>query len=146
MWPLIGDGAFNMTLHDFSASVEYNLPIKIIKIEMEEAGLAPNLEALKVSNFNFAEYAQLVGGEGIRVHHARDVHDVLLMAQRSSKPFIIDAIVNSGELSLSPRIGFKEAKGFGTSKGKELFEALKEDQMQWDNFKKEIEAFFDSAK
>jgi thiamine pyrophosphate-dependent acetolactate synthase large subunit-like protein len=155
VWALVGDGAFNMTLHDFSTAVENNLPVKIIvfnnsqlgfvKIEMEEAGLAPNLEALKVSNFDFAEYAKLVGGDGIRVHHAKNVKDALLQAKNSSKPFIIDAMVNSGELSLPPRIGFKEAKGFGISKAKEIFEAMEGDQMQWDNFKKEIEAYFDKA-
>ena len=153
VWALIGDGAFNMTLHDFSTAVEYNLPIKFIvfnnaqlgfvKIEMEEAGLAPNLDALTVNNFNFAEYAKLVGGDGIRVTHSKDVESAIEKAKQSTKPFIIDAIVNSGELSMPPHIGFNEARGFGFSKAKEIFEAIQGDKKQWDNVKKEIEGFFD---
>ncbi|MBN2638166.1 MAG: hypothetical protein JXR65_03645 [Bacteroidales bacterium] len=153
VWALIGDGAFNMTLHDFSTAVEYNLPIKFIvfnnsqlgfvKIEMEEAGLAPNLDALTVKNFNFAEYAKLLGGDGIRVEHSKDVESAIKMAKQSKKPFIIDAIVNSGELSMPPHIGFNEARGFGISKAKEIFEAIQGDKKQWDNVKKEIEGLFD---
>ncbi|MBN2615503.1 MAG: hypothetical protein JXR71_07385 [Bacteroidales bacterium] len=153
VWALIGDGAFNMTLHDFSTAVEYNLPIKFIvfnnsqlgfvKIEMEEVGLAPNLDALTVKNFNFADYAKLLGGDGIRVEHSKDVETAIQMAKQSQKPFIIDAVVNSGELSLPPRIGLKEATGFGISKAKEIFEALQGDKNQWDNVKKEIEGYFD---
>lgn len=152
VWAFIGDGAFNMTLHDFSTAVEYGLPIKIIvfnnsqlgfvKIEMEEAGLAPNLDALQVKNFNFAEFAKLLGGDGVRVEHAKDVTAAVLEAKKSNKPFIIDAIVNSGQLSLPPRIGFKEVKGFGISKAREMFDAVGGDKKQWDNIKKEIEGFF----
>jgi len=156
VWALVGDGAFNMSLHDFSTFVENKLPVKFIvfnnsqlgfvKIEMEEVGLAPNLEALKVTNFNFAEYAKLLGGDGIRVTHSKDVEEALQMAKNSNKPFIIDAIVNSGELSLPPNIEFKQAKGFGLSKAKEIIQAIKGDPLQWDNLKKEMEAFFDQPK
>lgn len=153
VWGLIGDGAFNMSLQDFSTAVKYNLPIKIIvfnnsqlgfvKIEMEEAGLAPNMDALDVNNFNFADYAKLCGGEGVRVEHAKDIESAILQAKKSNKPFIIDAVVTNAELALPPKIGFKEAKGFGISKVKELVEAVKGDKRQWENIKQEVEAFFD---
>jgi len=153
VWALIGDGAFNMSLQDFSTFVENKLPVKFIifnnsqlgfvKIEMEEVGLAPNLEALKVNNFDFAEYAKLTGGDGIRVTHAKDVANAIMKAKKSKKPFIIDAVVNSGELSLPPNINVKQAVGFGLSKAKEIYEAIKGDHSQWDNLKKEIESFFD---
>lgn len=156
VWALVGDGAFNMSLQEFSTFVENNLPVKFIvfnnsqlgfvKIEMEEAGLAPNLEALKVNNFDFAEYAKLVGGDGIRVTHAKDVADAIIMAKNSDKPFIIDAVVNSGELSLPPNINAKQAVGFGLSKAKEIIDAVKGDKLQWNNLKNEIESFFDQAK
>lgn len=153
VWALVGDGAFNMSLQDYSTAVAYNLPINIIvfnnsqlgfvKIEMEEAGLAPNLEALKVENFDFAAFAGLCGGEGKKVTEAEDVNAALKLAKSSSKPFIIDAVVNSGELSLPPKIGYEEIKGFGISKAREVIEVLKGDKAQWDNLKKEIEAYFD---
>lgn len=153
VWGLIGDGAFNMSLHDFSTAVKYNLPLKIIvfnnsqlgfvKIEMEEAVLAPNLEALEVNNFDFAAYAKLCGGDGIRVEHAKDIESAINLAKKATKPFIIDAIVTNTELSLPPKIGFEEAKGFGISKVKEIFRALNGDKGQWENIKKEVETYFD---
>ncbi len=153
VWGLIGDGAFNMSLQDFSTAVKYELPIKIIvfnnsqlgfvKIEMEEAGLAPNFEALKVDNFNFAEYAKLCGGDGIKVEHAKDILVAIQMAKNAKKPFIIDAVVTNAELSLPPKIGFEEAKGFGISKIKEIFRAFNGEKEQWENIKQEIEAYFD---
>ena len=153
VWTLMGDGAFNMCLQDFSTAVHNQLPIKIIifnnsqlgfvKIEMEEAGLAPNFDALRVQNFDFAAYARLCGGEGIRVEKAADIEHAVRMAKASKKPFIIDAIVTDAELSLPPKIGFEEAKGFGISKMKEVLRAFSGEKEQWENIKKEIEAYFD---
>ncbi len=153
VWALVGDGAFNMSLQDFSTAVKNNLPIKIIvfnnsqlgfvKIEMEEAGLAPNLDALRVDNFNFAEYAKLCGGDGIKVEHAKDIVTAIHTAKNSTKPFIIDAVVTNAELSLPPKIGFEEAKGFGISKIKEVMRAFNGEKEQWENIKQEIEAYFD---
>jgi pyruvate dehydrogenase (quinone) len=153
VWAMIGDGAFNMTLHEFSTAVKYNLPIKVIvfkndelsfvKIEMEEAGLAPNLDALHVDNFDFVGYARLCGGDGMKVEHARDVEKAVAKAKSSDKPFIIEAIVNSGELSLPPKIGFSEVKDFGLSKVKEIIQSLGGNREQWENLKKEIEGYFD---
>ncbi|GAA4271995.1 thiamine pyrophosphate-dependent enzyme [Aquimarina gracilis] len=153
VWGLIGDGAFNMSLQDFSTAVKNNLPIKIIvfnnsqlgfvKIEMEEAGLAPNLDALKVNNFNFAEYAKLCGGDGIKVEHAKDIIPAIEMAKKATQPFVIDAVVTNAELSLPPKIGFEEAKGFGLSKIKEVIRGFNGEKEQWENIKQEIEAYFD---
>lgn len=153
VWALVGDGAFNMTLHDFSTAVEYNLPIKIIvlnnselgfvKIEMEEAGLEPNYDALEVKNFDFAAYADLVGGLGISVNKEEEVSTAIQQAKQSRKPVIIDARVTGGELSLPPHIDFKMAKNFALSKVKEALSAAKGDEKNWDNIKNEVKAFID---
>ncbi|MEP0987841.1 thiamine pyrophosphate-dependent enzyme [Ekhidna sp.] len=153
VWALVGDGAFNMSLQDLSTAAEYELPIKIlvfnnselgfVKIEMEEAGLAPNFNALGVKNFDFAEFAKLVGGDGMKVTKAEDAISTIEKAKKSKKPFIIDAIVNSGELALPPKIGFHEAKNFGISKVKEMVKAFNGDEKQWENIKKEVTGYFD---
>ena len=153
IWALVGDGAFNMTLHDFSTAVEYGLPIKIIvlnnnelgfvKIEMEEAGLAPNYDALEVKNFDFAQYAKLVGGDGINVTNVKEVDKAVELAKRSDKPFIINAKVTGAELSLPPHISFGMAKNFAMSKIKEALSASKGDKKNWENIKNEIKAFID---
>jgi len=155
VWAIVGDGAFNMSLQDFSTAVEYNLPIKIlvlnnselgfVKIEMEEHGLAPNFDALSLENINFSEYANLCGGEGIKIEHAKDALAGILQAKNAKKPVVIDAIVNSGALSLPPKIDFKMAKNFGVSKMKELLKAINGDKSQWENIKKELNAYFDKT-
>jgi len=156
VWALVGDGAFNMSLQDFSTAVEYELPIKLlvfnnselgfVKIEMEEAGLAPNFKALGIKNFDFAEYARICGGEGTNVEHAKDAEAIIKEAKKSSKPYIINAMVNSGEISLPPKIGLDEAFHFGTSKVKEVLKAINGDHEQWENIKKEVSAYFDKKK
>jgi thiamine pyrophosphate-dependent acetolactate synthase large subunit-like protein len=113
-----------------------------VKIEMEEAGLAPNFDALKTNNFNFAEYAKLCGGDGVKVEKAENVISAIKQAKNSTKPFIIDAVVTKGELSIPPKIGLEEVKDFGLSKAKEIFKAINGDKDQWYNLKKEIEAYF----
>lgn len=153
VWCFSGDGAFNMGLQDFITAVKYELPVKIlifnnselsfVKLEMEEAGLAPCLEALHQQNINFADYARLCGGDGIRVEHATDIENAVILAKASKKPFIIDAVVSSGELSLPPKMGLAEVVGFGTSKLKEAAQAITGDRNQWENLKKELQSYFD---
>jgi thiamine pyrophosphate-dependent acetolactate synthase large subunit-like protein len=153
VWALVGDGAFNMSLHDFSTAVEYELPIKIIvlnnselgfvKIEMEEAGFAPNYDAIEVKNFLFAAYAKLVGGDGVSVTENEGIIPAIKQAQKSKSPFILNAQVSGGELSLPPHIDFHQAKNFGMSKVKELLKAAKGDRSQWENIKNEVKAYLD---
>lgn len=153
VWCFSGDGAFNMVMHDFITAVKYDLPIKVlifnnhelslVKLEMEEAGLTPTFEALEQKNVNFADYARLCGGEGIRVENAEDIEDAIIQAKKSRKPFIIDANVNSGELVMPPHMSISQAMRFGKSKIKEGFQAITGDKKQWENLKKEIQAYFD---
>lgn len=153
VWSISGDGAFNMCMQDFITAVKYDLPVKIlilnnsqlgfVKLEQEQVGLAPALDSLHQQNINFADYARLCGGEGIRVEHAHDIEKAILQAKKSTKPFIIDAVVNSGELALPPHLGLKEVIGFGTSKAKEAAQIISGDKGQWDNLKKELKGWFD---
>ena len=153
IWCLSGDGAFNMAMQDFITAVRYELPIKVlifnnselsfVKLEMEQVGLAASLDALHETNMNFAEYARLCGGDGVRVEHAEDIDAAIIQAKQSKKPFIIDAVVSSGALSLPPHIGVKEAIGFGTSKLKEVGQVITGDKDQWHNLKKELQSYFD---
>jgi len=156
IWCLSGDGAFNMVMQDFITAVKYELPIKIlifnnselsfVKLEMEEAGLTPTLDALSEKNVNFADYARLCGGDGMRVEKSEDIEKAVKTAKASKKAFIIDAVVNSGELSLPPHISFDKAYRFGLSKMKEGFQAVTGNKAQWENLKNELKAYFDHMK
>jgi thiamine pyrophosphate-dependent acetolactate synthase large subunit-like protein len=148
VWAIVGDGAFGMCMNDFITAVRYNWPVKIlvynnsqlgfVKIEEEEAGYAFTDKALKLTNPNFAEYAKLCGGDGIRVEHAADIPKAIQMAIGSDKPFIIDAITNAGELSLPPHVTLDEAWGFGKSKVKEILLAVKGEKAQKKNLMDEL--------
>jgi len=150
VWGLIGDGAFGMSMHDFITAVRYEWPVKLViynnselgfvKMEMEESGLPLFSDATDLQNPNFAEYAKLCGGDGIRVENPEEIQPAVEKAINSKKPFIIDVVTTSGELTLPPKISLEQAWGFTKSKAKELFLAAKGDREQWDNINKEIKA------
>ena len=150
VWAFVGDGGFAMAMQDFLTAVRYDWPIKVIvfnnsqlafvKMEMEVSGYAMNPDATDLVNPNFADFARACGGEGVRVEHAKDIVPAIEEARASSKPFIIDAVVSSGELTMPPHVTMKEAWGFGTSKVKEAILGVKGDHEQWDNWKKEFKA------
>ena len=152
VWAMCGDGAFNMSMQDLITAVRYELPIKIlvlnnaelsfVKLEMEEVGLAPALDALYQQNVNFADYARLCGADGVRVEHAKDIEAAVIAAKNSRKPFVIDAVVSSGELHIPPGVGIGQAWNFGRSKMKEIGQVITGDKDQWENLKKELQAFF----
>lgn len=150
VWAIVGDGAFGMCMNDFITAVRYDWPVKIlvynnsqlgfVKIEMEEAGLAMADKSLKLQNPNFAEYAKLCGGDGVRVENAEDIPAAIQKAIDSDKPFIIDAVTNPGELSLPPGISLEQAWGFGKSKVKEVLLSAKGDSEQKQNLMGEIKS------
>lgn len=150
VWAFAGDGAFAMGMQDFVTAVRYKWPVKLIvfnnselsfvKTEMEEAGLVPFKDALHLQNPNFAKYAVACGGDGIRVEKADQIIPAIEAALRSDKPFLIEAMVSAGEISLPPSITKKEAWGFGTSKIREILLAIKGDEEQWDAIKEELKS------
>ncbi|NOD64321.1 MULTISPECIES: thiamine pyrophosphate-dependent enzyme [unclassified Ruegeria] len=150
VWTFCGDGGFGMSMQDFVTAVRYDWPIKVIvfnnqtlgfvKMEMEVAGYAVNPMATDLVNPDFAEYAKVCGGDGVRVEHAADIKDAIAQAKASTKPFIIDAMVTPGELVMPPHVDTKMAWGFGMSKLKEGILLAKGDHAQWDNWVKELKA------
>jgi len=150
VWAFCGDGGFGMAMQDFLTAVRYNWPLKIIvfnnsqlgfvKMEMEVSGYPYNNTATDLVNPDFAEYARICGGEGIRVTEADQIIPAIKQALASPAPFIIDAVVSPGELVMPPHIDLKQAWGFGISKIREGILGLKGDHTQWSNWKKEIDS------
>jgi thiamine pyrophosphate-dependent acetolactate synthase large subunit-like protein len=126
---LCGDGGFGMTMADFITAVKYDLPIVVIifnnskfafvELEMQAAGY-PRF-ATDLANPDFAQYAVICGGEGVRVTRPEEVRPAIERALASTRPFIIDAIVNPDELVMPPGITAAEAWGFAMGKSKELW-------------------------
>ena len=150
VWTLAGDGGFAMSMNDFVTAVRFDWPIKVIvfnnsefgfvKMEMEVAGLPTFPDATSLVNPDFAAFARACGGEGVRVEHADEIVPAIEQALASDKPFIIDAIVSPGELSMPPHISVQEAYGFGISKVKEAMLGLKGDHDVWKLWRDEFRA------
>lgn len=150
VWALCGDGGFGMSMNDFVTAVRFGWPIKVIvfnnselsfvKMEMEVAGLPVYPEATGLLNPDFALFAKACGGDGIRVEHAADVVPAIDQAIASRKPFIIDAIVSPGELTMPPHIEVSQVWGFGVSKVKEAMLGLRGDHAVWKGWRDEFRA------
>ena len=152
IWALCGDGGFGMSMNDFVTAVRYNWPIKVVvfnnselgfvAMEMQVAGLVKSLDATGLTNPDFAAYARACGGEGVRVEHAEDIEPAIAQAIASDKPFIIDAIVSSGELAMPPHVELGEVWGFGVSKVKEGILGLKGDHRIWKEWRDQFKSMF----
>lgn len=150
VWAMCGDGGFGMAMQDFITAVRYDWPLKVlvfnnselgfVKMEMEVSGYAYNRDATHLLNPDFAEYAKICGGDGVRVEKAADVLPAIKAAIASPKPFIIDAIVSPGEFVMPPHVTVGQAWGFGMVKIKEGILGLKGDHAQWENWELEIKA------
>ncbi len=137
-------------MNDFITAVKFDWPIKVIvfnnselsfvKMEVEVMGLPTNPEATGLLNPDFAMYAKACGGNGVRAEHANEIVPAIEQAIASPKPFIIDAIVSAGELTMPPHIEIKEAWGFGMSKVKEGLMGLKGDHDVWKQWRDEFRA------
>lgn len=150
VWALCGDGGFGMSLADFVTAARYGWPIKVIvlnnsefgfvKMEMETSGMAHDFKATGLVNPDFAAFARTCGGDGVRVEHAADIGPAIARAKASDKPFIIDAIVSSGELVMPPKIKTGEAWGFGMAKVKEGLLGVRGDHEVWEGWREEYRA------
>jgi pyruvate dehydrogenase (quinone) len=150
VWALNGDGAFGMSMQDFVTAVRFNWPVKVIvfdnselgfvKMETEVAGLPVYHDATHLQNPDFAAYARSCGGGGVRVEHAADVVAAIEEAIAFDGPFLIDAVVSPGELTMPPHLTFEEAWGFGSSKGKEALLGIGGEHEQWQGWRDEFKA------
>ena len=152
VWALCGDGGFGMSMNEFVTAVRNKWPIKVIvynnsefgfvAMEMQVSGMVKSDIATGLTNPDFAAYAKACGGDGVRVEHAKDIVPAIQKAIASDKPFIIDAIVSSGELVMPPHVAIEEVWGFGASKVKEGLLGLKGDHHVWKEWRDEFKAFF----
>ena len=141
VWAICGDGGFGMSMNELVTAVRFGWPIKVIvfnnselgfvKMEMEVSGLPAFPEATRLLNPDFAAYAAACGMEGVRVEHASDIVPAIEQALATDGPFLIDAVVSPGELTMPPTVTVGEAWGFGISKVKEGLMGLKGDHEVW---------------
>jgi thiamine pyrophosphate-dependent acetolactate synthase large subunit-like protein/rubredoxin len=95
---ITGDGGFSMVMGEFLTAVKYDLPIKIFLFNNKQLGMI--MQEQKVENYpnwqtdlyncDFAEYANICGGEGIKVRDPGELEEVVEKALLLTKPVIVD--------------------------------------------------------
>jgi pyruvate dehydrogenase (quinone)/pyruvate oxidase len=113
----VGDGGFTMTMGEFAAAVQYNLPIKVIvlknnclgMVRWEQMGFLGNPEfGIEFSPINFAKFAEACGGIGYSVTRSVDVKKVLHKAMADKKkPTIVEVEVDPFEPPMPPKADSK---------------------------------------
>jgi hypothetical protein len=67
------------------------------------------------ADFSYAEYAKLIGLDGIRVENPDDIDNALDKAILADKPFVLETVTDPTVPMLPPHITVKQRKEFVTS-------------------------------
>ncbi len=98
-----GDGGFGQYLGEFNTAVKYDMNITHVllnnaelgKISKEQRAGEWQVWQTALSNPNFADYANLCGGLGIRVTSAADLDDALVRALAHDGPSLVEVITDA---------------------------------------------------
>jgi len=95
---ITGDGGFSMVMGDFLTAVKYDLPVKIFLFNNKQLGMI--MQEQKIENYpnwqtdlyncDFAEYARICGGAGIKVEDPAKLEEAVEKALSLAKPVIVD--------------------------------------------------------
>ena len=95
---ITGDGGFSMVMGDFLTAVKYELPVKVFLLNNKQLGMIMQEQRIEnypnwqtdLYNCDFAEYARICGGEGIKVEDPTKLEGAVEQALSSAKPVIVD--------------------------------------------------------
>jgi thiamine pyrophosphate-dependent acetolactate synthase large subunit-like protein len=97
-----GDGGFGQYMGEFQTAVKYGMDITHVlfnngelgKISKEQRDGAWDVWQTSLHNVNFADYAKLCGGEGIRVTAAGDLRAAFDAALRVNGPSLVEILTD----------------------------------------------------
>ena len=97
-----GDGGFGHYLAEFTTAVLYSMTItRVLRNNSQLGKISKEFEAdhmevwqTDLTNPDFAAYAKLCGGDGIRVTAPEQIDDALKKGLNSDKPFIVEIITD----------------------------------------------------
>ncbi|WP_028059813.1 ubiquinone-dependent pyruvate dehydrogenase [Candidatus Solirubrobacter pratensis] len=117
---LSGDGGLAMLLGELITLRQLRLPVKVVvfdnsalafvELEMKAAGIVNFGTGLE--NPDFSSVARSLGLYGVRVERPEELEDGLRAALDHQGPAVVDVLTARHELSLPPKITFKQAGGF----------------------------------
>lgn len=125
---LTGDGGFSMLMTDFSTAVKYRLPMLIVVFNNKKLGLIqleqevkgfPNYET-DLRNPDFAAYARLCGGDGLRIEDHEALPGAIRKGLNSTVPFVLDVLTDPGAMLVPPKVTATQAARFAAAKAKEM--------------------------
>jgi pyruvate dehydrogenase (quinone)/pyruvate oxidase len=117
----VGDGGFDMLMAEFSTCVKYRLPVKVIIIKNNELGQIKWEQLVFLGNpeygidlepIDHVKFAQACGGRGFRIDHPAHCGDILEQAMALPGPVIVEAVVDSNEPPMPPKIRPDQAVHF----------------------------------
>lgn len=106
VFDIAGDGSIQMNIQELCTAVNYELPVNVAILDNGYLGMVRQWQELfynrrysqtELSNPDFVKLAEAYGAEGIRVTKPAEVAPALEQAIRSTKPVIMDFIVDREE-------------------------------------------------
>jgi len=106
VFDIAGDGSIQMNIQELTTAVNYELPINVAILDNGFLGMVRQWQELfynrryshtELSNPDFVKVAEAYGAEGIRVTRRAEVGPAIEQAIKSSRPVMIDFIVEREE-------------------------------------------------
>ncbi len=99
---ITGDGGFSMVMADFLTAVKYDLPVKVFLFNNGQLGMIMQEQKMEkypnwnteLHNCDYAEYANICGGVGIKVSEAKELPGAIDKALATKKPVIVDIVTD----------------------------------------------------
>jgi pyruvate dehydrogenase (quinone) len=117
---LSGDGGIAMLLGELLTLRQHRLPVKVViynnsslafvELEMKANGIVNY--GTDLDNPSFAEVAQAIGLQAVRVEHPSELDGALRTAFAHDGPSVIDVRASRQELAMPPDITAGQARGF----------------------------------
>jgi pyruvate dehydrogenase (quinone) len=123
----VGDGGFSMLMAEFSTAVKYNLPVKVViiknnslgQIKWEQMVMNGNPEyGCELENIDYAAVARAFGGAGFTIDDPKSCGGILQEALNTPGPVVVDAVVDTHEPPMPPKVTLEQAKEFAASLAK----------------------------
>lgn len=105
---IIGDGAWGMSLHEVSTAVEHNIPV-VACVFNNKAWVAEKKNQIDFYNNrfvgvdingpSFAEVAQAMGAQGIKIDRPDQVGDAFQTAIKSDQPTVLEIMIDGTQLA-----------------------------------------------
>ena len=106
VFDIAGDGSIQMNIQELATAVEYDLPVNAAIMNNGYLGMVRQWQELfynrrysytEMSSPDFVKLAEAYGAEGYRVEKAADIKPVLEQAVASSRPVMMDFVVEREE-------------------------------------------------